>query len=88
MYDKNKALSSVTYLYKYALNVIMRYFLCILFPPAAVLTTGRIGAFILSCILTLCLWIPGVIHAILVTNDFYESRRHRQLMREVRRSRY
>ncbi|HTD99424.1 MAG TPA: YqaE/Pmp3 family membrane protein [Mucilaginibacter sp.] len=66
----------------------MRYFLCILFPPAAVLTTGRIGAFILSCILTLFLWIPGVIHAVLVTNDFYESRRHRQLMREVKRSRY
>lgn len=64
----------------------MRYFLCIIFPPLAVLTTGRIGAFILSCILTICLWIPGVIHAILVTNDYYEERRHRQMMRAVRRS--
>ncbi|WP_368045697.1 YqaE/Pmp3 family membrane protein [Mucilaginibacter sp. BT774] len=66
----------------------MRYFLCILFPPAAVLTTGRIGAFLLSCLLTLFFWIPGVIHAVLVTNDFYEARRHRQLMRAVRRNSY
>ncbi|HTI59577.1 YqaE/Pmp3 family membrane protein [Mucilaginibacter sp.] len=64
----------------------MRYFLCIIFTPLAVLTTGRIGAFILSCILTICLWIPGVIHAILVTNDYYEERRHRQMIRAVRRS--
>jgi uncharacterized membrane protein YqaE (UPF0057 family) len=66
----------------------MRYFLCIIFPPAAVLTTGRIGAFILNCILTLFLWIPGVIHAILVTSDYYESRRHRQLVRVMKRNRY
>jgi len=65
----------------------MRYFLCILFPPAAVLTTGRPIAFILSIILTLFFWIPGVIHAILVTNDYYEARRHRQMMRAMRRSR-
>ena len=66
----------------------MRYFLCIIFPPAAVLTTGRIGAFILNCFLTLFFWIPGVIHAILVTGDFYDARRNRRLIRAVRRSRY
>jgi uncharacterized membrane protein YqaE (UPF0057 family) len=66
----------------------MRYFLCIILPPLAVLTTGRIGAFLLSCLLTLCLWIPGVIHAVLVTNDYYEERRHRQMMRAIRRNRY
>jgi uncharacterized membrane protein YqaE (UPF0057 family) len=68
---------------------IMRYFLCILFPPAAVLTTGRLGAFILSIILTMFFWIPGIIHAILVTNDYYAERRHRKLVRVVKRtSRY
>ncbi|MBS1531421.1 MAG: YqaE/Pmp3 family membrane protein [Bacteroidetes bacterium] len=66
----------------------MRYFLCIILPPLAVLTTGRIGAFLLSCLLTLCLWIPGVVHAILVTNDYYEERRHRQMLRAIRRNRY
>jgi hypothetical protein len=35
--------------------------------------------------LTLFFWIPGIIHAILITNDFYENRRHRQLMRVARR---
>lgn len=66
----------------------MRYFLCIIFPPLAVLTTGRIGAFILSCLLTLCLWIPGVIHAILVTNDYYADKRNRKVLRAIRQNRY
>ncbi len=66
----------------------MRYFLCFLCPPVAILTTGRIGAFILNIFLTLFFWIPGIIHAILVTNDFYESRRYRRLVRVVKRSRY
>jgi uncharacterized membrane protein YqaE (UPF0057 family) len=66
----------------------MRYFLCIICPPVAVLSTGRLITFILSVILTLCFWIPGVIHAILVTNDYYESKRHRQLMRSMRRNGY
>lgn len=65
----------------------MRYFLCIILPPLAVFTTGRLGAFILSIILTLFFWIPGVIHAILVTNDYYATKRHRQLVRVVRYSR-
>lgn len=58
----------------------MRYFLCILLPPIAVLTTGRIGAFILNIILTILGFIPGVIHAILVVNSFYAERRHKELM--------
>jgi uncharacterized membrane protein YqaE (UPF0057 family) len=65
--------------------MIMRYFLCFLFPPAAVLTTGRIGSLILNIILTIFFWIPGIIHAILIVNDFYEARRHRQLVRVMRR---
>lgn len=66
----------------------MRYFLCIIFPPLAVLTTGRIGAFILSIILTLCFWIPGVIHAVLVTNDYYDDKRNRKVIRAIKRGQY
>ncbi len=58
----------------------MRYFLCIILPPMAVLTTGRIGAFILSLILTICFWLPGMIHAILVTNKYYADKRHQELL--------
>jgi uncharacterized membrane protein YqaE (UPF0057 family) len=62
----------------------MRYFLCIILPPIAVLTTGRIGAFILSLILTCLVWIPGVIHAILVTNKYYADKRHKELLEVAR----
>lgn len=65
----------------------MRYFLCIVLPPLAVFTTGRIGAFVLNCLLTLFLWVPGVVHAILVTNDFYAERRHRKMVRLMKQSR-
>jgi hypothetical protein len=43
------------------------------------------GSFVLNIILTIFFWIPGVIHAILVVNKFYEDRRHRQYMRMARR---
>ncbi|WP_183580166.1 YqaE/Pmp3 family membrane protein [Mucilaginibacter sp. X5P1] len=66
----------------------MRYFLCFICPPAAVLTTGRIGSFILSIILTIFFWIPGIIYAILVTNDFYSARRNRRVVRAIRANRY
>ena len=62
----------------------MRYFLCIILPPVGVLTTGRIGAFILNVLLTLCFWIPGVIHAILVTGNYYETKRHKQLLKAIK----
>jgi len=66
----------------------MRYFLCFILPPAAVLTTGRIGSFILCIILTICGWVPGVIYAILVTSDFYDARRNRRVVRAIRSNRY
>jgi len=63
----------------------MRYFLCFIFPPLAVFSTGRLGALILNILLTIFFWIPGIIHAILVVNDFYENRRNRRIIRAVRR---
>src|SRR6266542_3477484 len=48
----------------------LRYFFCVVLPPLAVLLTGRIASFFLSLILTLLGWIPGVIHACLVVNDY------------------
>jgi uncharacterized membrane protein YqaE (UPF0057 family) len=53
----------------------LRYFFCVVFPPLAVLLTGRIASFFLSLILTLLGWIPGVIHACLVVNDYHAERR-------------
>ena len=53
----------------------LRYFFCVVFPPLAVLLTGRIASFFLSVILTLPGWIPGVIHACLVVNDYHAEQR-------------
>src|SRR5207248_11257553 len=53
----------------------LRYFFCVVFPPLAVLMTGRIASFFLSLILTLLGWIPGVIHACLVVNDYHSEQR-------------
>lgn len=61
----------------------MRYFLCIILPPIAVLTTGKIGAFFLNLILTLLVWIPGVIHAFMVTNKYYADKRNEKLIKAM-----
>src|SRR6202011_2663626 len=53
----------------------LRYFFCVVLPPVAVLMTGRLGSFFLSLILTLLGWIPGIVHACLVVNDYHEEQR-------------
>ena len=53
----------------------LRYFFCIVMPPLAVLLTGRLGSFFLSLLLTLLGGVPGMIHAILVVNDYEANRR-------------
>ena len=58
----------------------MRYFFCIILPPVAVISTGRIGAFFLSLLLTLVFWIPGMIHAFMVVNRYYADRRNEDLI--------
>ena len=66
----------------------MLYLLCILFPPLAVLFTGRPGAFIVSLLLTLLGWLPGVIHAFFVVNDWKQEKRMRHLEAELRYNRW
>jgi uncharacterized membrane protein YqaE (UPF0057 family) len=53
----------------------MLYLLAIIFPPLAVLLTGRPVQALLNLILTLFFWIPGVIHAILVVNEHKANQR-------------
>ncbi|MGZ3862495.1 MAG: YqaE/Pmp3 family membrane protein [Bacteroidia bacterium] len=62
----------------------MRYFLCFILPPLAVLSTGKIGAFILSIILTICFWVPGIIHAILVVSNHHANKRNDKLVKAMR----
>ncbi len=44
-----------------------RVLLCIIFPPLAVLDKGC-GSILITTILTICGWIPGVIAALIINN--------------------
>ena len=50
-------------------NSSMLYLLAIFLPPVAVLFAGKPGQAFINLILTLCFYVPGLIHAILVIND-------------------
>jgi uncharacterized membrane protein YqaE (UPF0057 family) len=62
----------------------MRYILAILLPPLAVLSCGKPFQAILNLILCLFLWIPGVVHALLVVHEHHEDRRAGRVLSAVR----
>ena len=62
----------------------MLFFLCVILPPVAVLLTGRMGSFILSLVLTLLGWFPGVIHAFFVVSDYKNEQRLRDIAKELK----
>ncbi len=53
----------------------LRLFFCVVLPPVAVFMTGRMGNFLLSLLLTLLGWLPGVIHAFIVVSDYHAEKR-------------
>jgi uncharacterized membrane protein YqaE (UPF0057 family) len=57
----------------------MRYFLAIVFPPLAVLLCGKPIQAILNVFLCVGLWIPGVVHALFVVNDYKSVQRTKEL---------
>ena len=61
----------------------MRYLLAIILPPLAVLLCGKPIQFLLNILLTLCFWVPGVVHAILVVHDHLEDKRANRLMKAI-----
>ena len=64
----------------------MRYLLAILLPPVAVLLCGKPFQAVLNFLLTLCFWVPGAIHALLIANDFYEDQRAERMIGALRAS--
>jgi uncharacterized membrane protein YqaE (UPF0057 family) len=46
----------------------MLYLLAVILPPVAVLLRGKPGQALLNLLLTICFWLPGVIHAWIVIN--------------------
>lgn len=62
----------------------MRYLIAILCPPLAVLSCGKPVQFVLNCILTLLMYFPGLLHAILVVDGYHEDRRTARIVRALR----
>ena len=61
----------------------MRYLLAIILPPVAVLLCGKPIQFLFNILLTLCFWIPGVIHAICVVNAHLADKRTDKLVKAM-----
>lgn len=62
----------------------MRYFFAIVLPPLAVILCGKPVQFLLNIFLTLLLWVPGAIHAILVVNDYHADKRAKRIVKAIK----
>lgn len=62
----------------------MRYLLAIILPPVAVLLCGKPVQAILNLVLTLCFWIPGVVHALFVVNSHLADLRSEKMIAAVK----
>jgi uncharacterized membrane protein YqaE (UPF0057 family) len=65
----------------------MLYLLAILLPPVAVLFCGKPIQFLLNIILTVCFYLPGAVHAILVVNSHLADKRAERIEQAIRESR-
>lgn len=62
----------------------MRYLLAVILPPVAVLICGKPIQALLSLVLTLLFWIPGLIHAIFVVNGYYADQRTDRVIEAIK----
>ena len=62
----------------------MRYLLAIILPPVAVLLCGKPFQAMLNLVLTLCFWIPGVVHALFVVNSHLADVRAEKMIAAVK----
>ncbi|GDX98430.1 proteolipid membrane potential modulator [Phycisphaerae bacterium] len=62
----------------------MRYLLAIVLPPVAVFSTGRILQGLINIVLTILGWVPGVVHAALIVNDFKNEERTNRVIDAMR----
>ncbi len=61
----------------------MMYLLALLLPPVAVLLCGKPVQAVLNLVLTLMLWFPGAIHAILVVHSHQQDKRTERIVRAM-----
>ena len=63
----------------------MLYLVAVLLPPLAVLLAGKPFQAILNLILTLLLYVPGLIHALFVVHNHYADKRQERFLRDLNR---
>ncbi len=63
----------------------MLYLVAVVLPPLAVLLCGKPFQALLSIVLSLFLYFPGLIHALFVVNKHYADQRQKELISEMRR---
>jgi uncharacterized membrane protein YqaE (UPF0057 family) len=63
----------------------MLYLVAILVPPLAVLLCGKPFQALLNIVLTLLIYFPGMIHAILVVNNHYADQRTKKIVKALER---
>jgi uncharacterized membrane protein YqaE (UPF0057 family) len=63
----------------------MLYLVAILVPPLAVLLCGKPFQALLNILLTLLIYFPGMIHAILVVNNYYADQRTKKIVKALER---
>jgi uncharacterized membrane protein YqaE (UPF0057 family) len=66
---------------------VVLYLVAVLVPPLAVLLAGKPFQAILNLILTLLLYVPGLIHALFVVHNHYADKRQERFLREFNRDR-
>ena len=59
------------------------YLLAILLPPVAVLICGKPLQALINLVLCLLLYIPGMVHAIMVVNEYKADRRAEKIGKEL-----
>ena len=63
----------------------MLYLVAILLPPVAVLIAGKPVQALLNVLLTLLFYVPGLIHALLVVNNYYADKRTNRVVKEMQK---
>lgn len=64
----------------------MRFVLAIFLPPLAVFLCGKPMQALLNILLTICFWVPGMLHAMYVVMRTDADNRQKKLVREMRKS--
>ena len=63
----------------------MLYLVAVILPPLAVLLCGKPLQALLSIVLSLFFYFPGLIHALFVVHNHYAEKRQERLIAEMRR---